>query len=76
MESPEEMYQANVYIGDLALHDSNREYILAGTQQHPELSLALNQVRHLFTIIILLPSSSSPDHFTGTDTFQAAGGQH
>ena len=44
MDSPEEMYQANVYIGDLALHDSNREYILAGTQQHPELSLALNQV--------------------------------
>ena len=26
------------------MHDSNREYILAGTQQSPELSLALNQV--------------------------------
>lgn len=44
MDSPEEMYQANVFIGDLAMHDSNRDFILAGTQQSPELALALNQV--------------------------------
>ena len=44
MESPEELYQSNIFIGDLAMHDSNREYILAGSQQSPELSLALSQV--------------------------------
>ena len=28
----------------MSMHDSSREYVLAGSQQHPELSLALNQV--------------------------------
>ena len=44
LENPEELYESNIFIGDLAMHDFNRSYILAGTQQNPELSLALSQV--------------------------------
>lgn len=45
MDSPEDLYQCGIFINDLAMHDSTREYILAGSQQNPELNLALNQVR-------------------------------
>jgi hypothetical protein len=45
MDSPEDLYQSGIFINDLATHDSRREYILAGSQQNPELSIALDQVR-------------------------------
>lgn len=45
MDSPEDLYQTGIFINDLAMHDSTREYILAGSQQNPELNLALNQVQ-------------------------------
>ena len=44
MDSPEELYESGIYINDLAMHDSSRDYILAGSQQNPELTLALEQV--------------------------------
>lgn len=43
MDSPEELYESGIYINDLAMHDSSRDYILAGSQQNPELTLALEQ---------------------------------
>ena len=45
MDSPEDLYQTGIFINDLAMHDCTREYILAGSQQNPELNLALNQVQ-------------------------------
>ena len=51
MDSPEELYESGIYINDLAMHDSSRDYILAGSQQNPELTLALEQVRYYITYI-------------------------
>ena len=51
MDSPEELYQAGIFINDLAMHDSTRDYILAGSQQNPELTLALNQVYILLILV-------------------------
>ena len=45
MDSPEDLYESCIYISDLSMHDSSRDVILAGSQQNPELSLALDQVR-------------------------------
>ena len=45
MDSPEDLYQSGIFINDIAMHDSTREYILAGSQKNPELAIALNQVR-------------------------------
>ncbi len=44
MGSPEDLYECGIFISDLSMHDSSRDYILAGSQQNPELTLALNQV--------------------------------
>lgn len=44
LASPEDLYESGIFISDMPMHDSSREYTLAGSQQHPELSLALNQV--------------------------------
>ena len=44
MDSPEELYESGIFINDLSMHDSSRDFILAGSQQNPELNLALNQV--------------------------------
>ena len=44
MDSPEDLYNSGIYINDLSMHDSSRDFILAGSQQNPELNLALNQV--------------------------------
>lgn len=44
MDSPEDLYETGIYINDLAMHDSSRDIILAGSQKDPELNLALNQV--------------------------------
>ncbi len=44
MGSPEDLYESGIFISDLSMHDSSRDYILAGSQQNPELALALNQV--------------------------------
>uniref|UniRef100_H3AQZ9 guanylate cyclase n=1 Tax=Latimeria chalumnae TaxID=7897 RepID=H3AQZ9_LATCH len=43
IETVEDMIKMGVYINDLNLHDSSREFILAGTQQSAELQLALDQ---------------------------------
>lgn len=53
MGCPEDLYESGIYISDMPMHDSSREYTLAGSQQHPELSLALNQVNQLHLIITL-----------------------
>jgi guanylate cyclase len=45
MDSPEDLYNSGIFINDLSMHDSSRDFILAGSQQNPELNLALNQVR-------------------------------
>ena len=47
MGSPEDLYESGIYISDLSMHDSSRDYVLAGSQQNPELTLALNQVKLL-----------------------------
>lgn len=44
MDSPEDLYNSGIFINDLSMHDSSRDFILAGSQQNPELNLALNQV--------------------------------
>ena len=44
MDSPEDLYESGIFINDLSMHDSSRDFILAGTQQNPELNLALDQV--------------------------------
>ena len=44
MDSPEDLYESGIFINDLSMHDSSRDFILAGSQQNPELSLALSQV--------------------------------
>lgn len=43
MDSPEDLYESGIFINDLSMHDSSRDFILAGTQQNPELNLALDQ---------------------------------
>lgn len=43
MDSPEDLYESGIFINDLSMHDSSRDFILAGSQQNPELSLALSQ---------------------------------
>ncbi|XP_068613334.1 LOW QUALITY PROTEIN: soluble guanylate cyclase 88E-like [Brachionichthys hirsutus] len=43
IETVEDMIKMGVYVNDLNLHDSSREFILAGTQQSAELQLALDQ---------------------------------
>ena len=47
MGSPEDLYESGIFISDLSMHDCSRDYILAGSQQNPELRLALNQVNLL-----------------------------
>ena len=44
MDSPEDLYNSGIFINDLSMHDSSRDFILAGSQQNPELNLALSQV--------------------------------
>ena len=44
MDSPEDLYNSGIFINDLSMHDSSRDFNLAGSQQNPELNLALNQV--------------------------------
>ena len=44
MDSPQDLYKSGIFINDLSMHDSSRDFILAGSQQNPELNLALNQV--------------------------------
>lgn len=48
MDSPEDLYESGIFISDLSMHDSSRDFILAGSQQNPELNLALNQVSHMW----------------------------
>lgn len=44
MENLEQMYKSGLYLNDMALHDSSRELMLAGTQQKAEIKLLLDQV--------------------------------
>ena len=44
MDSPEDLYESGIFINDISMHDSSRDFILAGSQQNPELNLALSQV--------------------------------
>lgn len=47
MDSPEDLYESGIFINDLSMHDSSRDFILAGSQLNPELNLALSQVTWL-----------------------------
>ena len=38
------MYEMGMYLNDMALHDSSRDLVLAGTQQQAEMKLMLAQV--------------------------------
>ena len=44
MDSPEGLYESGIFISDLAMYDSSRDMILAGSQKDPELKIALSQV--------------------------------
>ena len=44
VDSPEDLYESGIFISDLSMHDSSRDFVLAGSQLNPELNLALNQV--------------------------------
>lgn len=45
MDSPEDLYASGIFISDLSLHNCSREFIMAGSQKHPELNIAFNQER-------------------------------
>ncbi len=52
VQSPEELYDAGIYVSDLSMHDCSRDMILAGSQKDPELKIALSQVRqHLVRVM-------------------------
>ena len=44
LENIDAMINTGLFINDLAMHDSSRDLVLAGTQQSAELKLALDQV--------------------------------
>ena len=44
MDSPEDLYESGIFISDLSLHNCSREFIMAGSQKHPELNIAFSQV--------------------------------
>jgi guanylate cyclase len=37
------MFQSGLYLNDLSMHDSSRDFVLVGSQQQAELKLALDQ---------------------------------
>jgi guanylate cyclase len=37
------MFYSGLYLNDLSMHDSSRDFVLVGTQQRAELKLALDQ---------------------------------
>jgi guanylate cyclase len=37
------MFYSGLYLNDLSMHDSSRDFVLVGTQQAAELKLALDQ---------------------------------
>ncbi|CAI8042962.1 Soluble guanylate cyclase 88E, partial [Geodia barretti] len=45
MDSPEDLYESGIFISDLSLHNCSREFIMAGSQKHPELNIAFSQER-------------------------------
>ena len=49
MDSPEDLYESGLFINDLAMYDSSRDSILAGSQKDPELKIALSQVMHVLS---------------------------
>ncbi len=64
MDSPEGLYESGIFINDLAMYDSSRDIILAGSQKDPELKIALSQVSQLSTLfqvgVVMTSSWFSP----------------
>ncbi len=42
LENLDVMFQSGLYLNDLSMHDSSRDFVLVGTQQAAELKLALD----------------------------------
>ena len=59
MDSPEDMYESGIFISDLSLHNCSREFIMAGSQKHPELNIAFSQVRAVVHVLHICVSGTS-----------------
>ena len=59
MDSPEDLYESGIFISDLSLHNCSREFIMAGSQKHPELNIAFSQVPRNTSLSLSFPSFSS-----------------
>ena len=46
------MFEVGLYINDLSMHDSSRDLVLAGQQQHAELMMALELVKTRLIFIL------------------------